>query len=560
MTRHPAAYLRRSSADAANPGAFSRQAQEDAVLRMAASDGQGEPELYIDWGVSGGKDDRREYSRLKADIAAGRVSRVYAYNLSRIGRSLKELLAFVDLCATHGVPLRLDRDPVDTSTPSGRLSLTILGSVGQFTRELAEEAQANALERRKERGDHLGQPHYGTKLEKVVRLIDDEPQTVIVEAPDPDTDVTPLLDALRDAGSVAGAVRLLNARGIPSPRGKVWHLSPFRRLIDHHAPGMLEKTRRERPNGHHPSMLAGLLRCHCGATLTPNPARGQYYCHRARITTGHGKAAITEARILDWIKDEAARLRPTHRGHDIEGVETGSDDLGSERASLDAQRDRLRTQHRLGVITDDELAAGWADIRAALDEIDAREGTEAVELPRGIAWETDPPEAINGHLRALWRSVTLGPDLMPVEADWKVPRWRSDAERPKRTGTLYSVGYAGRSVADLAGSLPAGCLVVDVRLRPWAQDQEWRGHRLAESLPALGLGYRQERGLGNLAYKTGGPVRLKDPERVAVVADLLAHGDVALLCACRDPEECHRTTVARSLETLVPDLHVQEVG
>lgn len=407
MKRRPAAYIRRSSADAKNPGQFSREAQEDAVRRMAAADGDPDVEVFTDWGVSGGRSDRVEYLRLKAAIREGRVSRVYALNMSRIGRSLRELLDFVDLCREHEVTLRLDRDHLDTSTPSGRLAFHVLASVSQFVRELAAEAAGSALDNRRERGDVLGRAHYGFTL----ALVDGRYQ----EVPDPERPVQPVLDALRDAGSVAGAVRLLNERGVPPPMGgKRWHLSATRRVIDNAAPGLLERHRREHPRTHRPAVLAGVLKCHCGATMTPNPARGQYYCHRARIHKGHGKATIAERLLLPWIKAEAARFRTPERAL------VGGSDSTSERVALEAQRERLRTQHRLGVITDDELAAGWSDVRHAMDALDAQEAVNVVDIPETINWAATP-ETVNAHLRAIWDHVQLDRELRPVRAAWGVP-------------------------------------------------------------------------------------------------------------------------------------------
>jgi hypothetical protein len=98
--RIAAAYLRRSSVTGDRPGDASREAQEAAVRRLCGDD----VVLYVDWGITGsGKRTRPEYDRLKADIAAGKVGSVCAYSLSRLGRSTKELLAFVELCTSNGV-------------------------------------------------------------------------------------------------------------------------------------------------------------------------------------------------------------------------------------------------------------------------------------------------------------------------------------------------------------------------------------------------------------------------------------------------------------------------
>jgi DNA invertase Pin-like site-specific DNA recombinase len=102
MTRKPAGYIRRGSVDAKNPGAFSESAQRDAITALATIDNHPAESIvwYRDWGISGGKDGRPDYQRLRADVQAGTVSHVSALNLSRIGRSLSELIAFESLCRT----------------------------------------------------------------------------------------------------------------------------------------------------------------------------------------------------------------------------------------------------------------------------------------------------------------------------------------------------------------------------------------------------------------------------------------------------------------------------
>ena len=75
MLRHPAAYLRRSYVDPGNPGDISREAQREAVRRLAHRDGHnGNLREYDDWGVSAdvakaGK--RTAYAQLLADMDAG---------------------------------------------------------------------------------------------------------------------------------------------------------------------------------------------------------------------------------------------------------------------------------------------------------------------------------------------------------------------------------------------------------------------------------------------------------------------------------------------------------
>jgi len=124
--------------------------------------------------------------------------------------------------------------------------------------------------------------------------------------------------------------------------------------------------------------------------------------------------------------------------------------------------------------------------------------------------------------------------------------------------TLYTIGYRGRKAVDLAKLLPAGTLVVDVRLNPYSPNPEWSTD-IGRHLAAVGLDYRAERGLGNLDYKTGG-IRIADPARVAAIVDELDERDVALLCACSASADCHRLEVARLVTAARPGtkiLHIE---
>ena len=407
MKRRPAGYLRRSSADAKSPGAFSRTTQEDAVRALATIDGHASDlELYVDWGLSGGKLDRPDYQRLRGDIVAGAISHVYALNLSRIGRSLSELIAFADLCRDHDTALVLAKDPVNTTTASGRMLYSILGSVAQFTRELAAEGQAAALQERLERGDKLGRAHYGMKLAE-------DAEGRVIEVRDESVDLEPIRRAYDDAGTVLGAVRRLNERGIVGPRGGTWHVTPLRRVLGFHWPELLDRQRRG-PNGKSMMVLKDLLVCHCGHKMTANQARGQFYCYAARgDAKSHGKAHIKEAYLLPWVADEAGRLVDEYPEVDIEDDGPTYDDR-DQRAALEAMR---------GTVADATIDAALSDLDAARAAHGGRARRPEL-LPPPVDWERWTAENINRVLRTQFRYIELGPDLLPIRAEWVDPAWR----------------------------------------------------------------------------------------------------------------------------------------
>jgi hypothetical protein len=120
---------------------------------------------------------------------------------------------------------------------------------------------------------------------------------------------------------------------------------------------------------------------------------------------------------------------------------------------------------------------------------------------------------------------------------------------------LLTYGYTGASVEELARVLAArpDALVVDVRYSPFSRNSEWSGSALRER---FGAAYFHVKPFGNVNYRSGGPVRLDDPEggvRLLLAAlERCGFGPareptVILLCACRARAGCHRDDVARLL-------------
>lgn len=114
------------------------------------------------------------------------------------------------------------------------------------------------------------------------------------------------------------------------------------------------------------------------------------------------------------------------------------------------------------------------------------------------------------------------------------------------TPTILSFGYQGQRLPDLVAYVATShAVVADVRLKPFSRHPDWRRGVLARY---LGDHYVWIEALGNLNYKGGGPVVLKDAEEgLATVRRLLHRHRVILMCACADAAICHRTVVAARL-------------
>jgi DNA invertase Pin-like site-specific DNA recombinase len=92
--------------------------------------------VYTDDGVSGSLDNRPAFDRLRVAIENRKVAALFVTKLDRLGRSVKGLLEFYDLAEGAGVRVVVTDQSIDTGTPVGRLSRTVLAAMAEFERDL----------------------------------------------------------------------------------------------------------------------------------------------------------------------------------------------------------------------------------------------------------------------------------------------------------------------------------------------------------------------------------------------------------------------------------------
>jgi DNA invertase Pin-like site-specific DNA recombinase len=107
--------------------------------------------------ISGVATERRALARAIAAIGQGDT--LIVTRLDRLARSTKDLLNTLDSVAKAGATFKSLGDPwADTTTPHGKLMLTVLGGLAEFERTLIRARCADGIKRAKARGDHLGRP------------------------------------------------------------------------------------------------------------------------------------------------------------------------------------------------------------------------------------------------------------------------------------------------------------------------------------------------------------------------------------------------------------------
>jgi len=121
--------------------------------------------------ASGAKIDRAQLRRALAALGEGDV--LLVTRLDRLARSTRDLLNTLDAIAKTGAGFRSLADAwADTTTPHGRLMLTILGGLAEFERELIRTRTGEGRSRAKARGVHMGRPTKLTRHQREEALRD----------------------------------------------------------------------------------------------------------------------------------------------------------------------------------------------------------------------------------------------------------------------------------------------------------------------------------------------------------------------------------------------------
>lgn len=95
---------------------------------------------------------------------------VYVHDLSRISRSLTDLLNLVELLQKKKVHFISNKEQVDTTTPTGRLFLSIVGAINEFERTNLLERQREGIAIAKRVGKYKGRKP--RQLDNIAELYD----------------------------------------------------------------------------------------------------------------------------------------------------------------------------------------------------------------------------------------------------------------------------------------------------------------------------------------------------------------------------------------------------
>jgi len=99
---------------------------------------------------------------------------IYIHDFSRLARSTKDLLDIVDVLHGKGVHLVSDKENIDTSTPTGKMMLTMIGAINEFERTNMLERQREGIAIAVKEGKYKGRkevsiPEFNTHYDRYMK-------------------------------------------------------------------------------------------------------------------------------------------------------------------------------------------------------------------------------------------------------------------------------------------------------------------------------------------------------------------------------------------------------
>lgn len=127
--------------------------EQNTIRQEVIMENLGVEKIFIEK-ISGKNMNRPELKNLLSFVREGDEVIVESY--SRLARSTQDLLTIISELNSKGVSFHSQKENIDTSTPQGRLVMTLFAGLAQFERECLLERQREGIKCAKEMGKYKG--------------------------------------------------------------------------------------------------------------------------------------------------------------------------------------------------------------------------------------------------------------------------------------------------------------------------------------------------------------------------------------------------------------------
>ena len=175
-------------------------------------------------GVSGKSvGDHPEAQRMLRDVRKRRISGLIFSKLARLARNTKQLLEFSELFSEHGADLISLGENIDTSSPYGRMSYTLIAAMAQCEREETASRVKASVETRAKMGRPVGNvPVYGYRWNERKEYVPKPAEAAVRKM---------IYDLFLETRRLKTVAMILNERGYRTRKGAMFSDSTIKFLI-----------------------------------------------------------------------------------------------------------------------------------------------------------------------------------------------------------------------------------------------------------------------------------------------------------------------------------------
>tara|TARA_B110000503_G_scaffold103979_1_gene155183 strand:- start:93 stop:683 length:591 start_codon:yes stop_codon:yes gene_type:complete len=130
------------------------------LKRVAELKGYTIVDTFTDEGISGskGREIRTGFDNLIKGAVKKDFDTILVWSVDRLGRSLQDLVSFLNEIHSVGCDLYIHQSGIDTSTPTGKMMFKFIGIFSEFELGMIKERVISGQQRAKSQGKHIGRP------------------------------------------------------------------------------------------------------------------------------------------------------------------------------------------------------------------------------------------------------------------------------------------------------------------------------------------------------------------------------------------------------------------
>lgn len=184
--------------------------------------------VYHDAGISGKSiKDRPGMMQLIEDAKENKFDAVLVWKLSRLSRSLLDLLSIVEILTQHNISFISYSEKFDTSTPTGKMLLQMLGSIAEFERNTIIENVKFGLNERFQQGYSKSSIPFGY-------IYKDKKAVIAPEYAEQIKYVFETYNNSKDGNCITELADYLNLKGYRTRFNGLWTRQTIREMLDNH--------------------------------------------------------------------------------------------------------------------------------------------------------------------------------------------------------------------------------------------------------------------------------------------------------------------------------------